>query len=190
MRICVCLDVQVHRRDCRQGSNVHTEVDSHTRNPLCLYWFTQHPIGVPGCLVCSLNARSRSSCTYGRSLSCLLAFTWTYRCIGMAASQVLMHIRRLSLTPEINFVCACVVLLSNPIGVPGCLVCSLNARLRSSCTYGRSLSCCFICVCLDVQVHRGGCRPGSNVHTEVESHTRNPLFFGFFHTHTHAHMSE
>ena len=37
-----------------------------------------------------------------------------------------------------------------------------------------------ICVYLDVQVLRGGCRPGSNVHiTEVDSGTRFPLFVYF-----------
>ena len=101
--ICVYLDVQVHRGGCRPGSNVHMEVDSHTRIPLFVYFLTQRPIGVPGCVVCSLNARLRSSCAYGRSLSYLFAFTWTYGCIGVATGQVLMCIWRSILTPEFHF---------------------------------------------------------------------------------------
>ena len=99
----VCLDVQVHRGGCRPGSNVHMEVDSHPRIPLFVYFLIQHPIGVPGCVVCSLHARLRSSCTCGKSLSYLFAFTWTYGCIGVAAGQVLMYIRRSILAPEFHF---------------------------------------------------------------------------------------
>jgi hypothetical protein len=95
----------------------------------------------------------------------------------VAAGQVLMYIRRSSLTPEIHFFCFCFT--QHPTGVPG----SLGLLIKRKITlvlYIWQVAIMLICVCLGVHVHRGGCRPGSNVHTKVESHTRNPLFCLFY----------
>ena len=69
-----------------------------------------------------------------------LGFAWTYRSFGMAAGQVLMCIQRSVVTPDFYFF---IYFTEHLIGVPSCLVNTSNARLRLSCTYGRSLSCVF-----------------------------------------------
>ena len=106
--MCVYLGVRVRRGGCWPGSNVHMEVDSHTRIPLFCLFFDSAP-----------NRRA-----------------W---------------LRGLLIKRKITLI-----------------LCMWQVAIV------------FICVCLDVQVHRSGYRPGSNVHTEVESHTRNQLFMCVF----------
>ena len=132
-------------------------------------------IGVSGCVVCSLHARIHSSSACGRSLSYLFAFTWTYGCIGLAAFQVLKHAYggRFSHPRIPLFV---YFLIQHPIGVPGCVVCSLNARLRSSYACGRSLSYLFAFSWTYGCIGVAAGQVLKNAHTEVDSHTRNMFF--------------
>ena len=64
-----------------------------------LLFLIQRPNCLSRCSVCSMNARIRAPCTYVMSLSCLFAFTWTYGCTRVAASQVLIYIRKSIFTP-------------------------------------------------------------------------------------------
>ena len=55
----------------------------------------------------------------------------------------------------------------------------LNKRNITCVLYVWHVAITFICVYFDVRVDQGGCRPGSNLHTEVDFHNRISTFYFF-----------
>jgi hypothetical protein len=180
MLICVCLDVQVHRGGCRPGSNVHTEADSHIR--------------IPRFFFCLDSASNRRSCLLGllsKRLITFILYIWQVA-IMFICVYLDVQVHRGGCRPGSNvhteveshtrnpFFCFCVL-----YSAPNRRAWLLGLLIKHKITlvlYICQVAIMFICVYLDVRVHRGGCQPGSNVHTEVDSHTRNPLCFVFYYS--------